>query len=110
MTKTGVLCGIALSFGSLAHADDPRAPTDAELLEEANKLAGVDEPATTGEEVITIQDTAPAEAASSVHFSQDDLRRRPAQQPSDILRQTPGLVVAQHAGGGKADQYFLRGF
>src|SRR5690348_2436989 len=102
MTKTGVLCGIALSIGSVAHADDPQpAPTDEELLDEANQMA---------EEVITIDDTAPAEAASSVHFDQDDLRRRPAQQPSDILRQTPGLVVAQHAGGGKADQYFLRGF
>src|SRR5262249_9782272 len=31
-------------------------------------------------------------------------------QMSDILRQVPGLVVSQHAGGGKADQYFIRGF
>ena len=29
---------------------------------------------------------------------------------SDILRQVPGLIVSQHAGGGKADQYFIRGF
>ncbi|MBK9035972.1 MAG: TonB-dependent receptor [Myxococcales bacterium] len=45
-----------------------------------------------------------------MHFSREELRRRPHDQPSDLLRQTPGLVVAQHAGGGKSDQYFLRGF
>ena len=28
----------------------------------------------------------------------------------DILRVTPGLVIVQHSGGGKANQYFLRGF
>ena len=62
------------------------------------------------EEIIQLEGAAPAESASSVHFGQTELRRRPHQQPSDVLRQTPGLVVAQHAGGGKADQYFLRGF
>ncbi|MEZ4363992.1 MAG: TonB-dependent receptor [Kofleriaceae bacterium] len=63
-----------------------------------------------GEEVIVIEQAPPAESASSVHFGQAELRRRPHAQPSDLLRQTPGLVVSQHAGGGKADQYFLRGF
>lgn len=27
-----------------------------------------------------------------------------------MLQLTPGLVIAQHAGGGKAEQIFLRGF
>lgn len=53
---------------------------------------------------------APAESASSVSYSREELQRLPRTQPSDLLRQTPGLVVAQHAGGGKADQLFLRGF
>ncbi|MEZ4404463.1 MAG: TonB-dependent receptor [Kofleriaceae bacterium] len=61
-------------------------------------------------ELIEVESTAPPESASSVHFDADDLRRRPHDQPSDLMRQTPGLVVAQHAGGGKSDQYFLRGF
>jgi outer membrane receptor protein involved in Fe transport len=70
-----------------------------------------DEPALDPEaEVIVVEAEAPAEAASSVHFDAEDLRRRPRTEPSDVLRQVPGLVVAQHAGGGKADQYFLRGF
>ncbi|HEY0191263.1 MAG TPA: TonB-dependent receptor [Kofleriaceae bacterium] len=61
-------------------------------------------------EVIEINDTAPAESASSVHLSADDLKYRSRTQVSDILRQVPGLMVSQHAGGGKSDQYFIRGF
>lgn len=61
-------------------------------------------------EVIEINDRAPAESASSVHLSRDDLQYRSRTQVSDILRQVPGLMVSQHAGGGKSDQYFIRGF
>lgn len=61
-------------------------------------------------ETIEIVDTAPAESASSVHLTRDDLKYRSVTQVSDILRQVPGLMVSQHAGGGKSDQYFIRGF
>jgi len=61
-------------------------------------------------EVIEINDQAPAESASSVHLSRDELGLRSRTQVSDILRQVPGLMVSQHAGGGKSDQYFIRGF
>ncbi|HEY6038241.1 MAG TPA: TonB-dependent receptor, partial [Kofleriaceae bacterium] len=61
-------------------------------------------------ETIEIDDTAPAESASSVHLTRDDLKDRSMTQVSDILRQVPGLMVSQHAGGGKSDQYFIRGF
>ncbi len=61
-------------------------------------------------EVIEIDDTAPAESASSVHLTGNDLGYRSRTQVSDILRQVPGLMVSQHAGGGKSDQYFIRGF
>jgi outer membrane receptor protein involved in Fe transport len=61
-------------------------------------------------ETIEIEDTAPAESASSVRITRDDLKYRSTTQISDILRQVPGLMVSQHAGGGKSDQYFIRGF
>src|SRR5262249_44176482 len=36
---------------------------------------------------------------------------RPTTPPADILTSSvPGLYTVQHQGGGKADQYFLRGF
>ena len=61
-------------------------------------------------EVIEITSDAPAESASSVHLGSEVLRFRLRTQPSDLMRQVPGLGVSQHAGGGKADQYFIRGF
>ena len=35
---------------------------------------------------------------------------RPVNTSQDVLRIVPGLFIAQHAGGGKAEQIFLRGF
>lgn len=39
-----------------------------------------------------------------------DIKLRPVNTSQDILRVVPGLFIAQHAGGGKAEQIFLRGF
>ena len=39
-----------------------------------------------------------------------EFQLRPIGSVQDILRVTPGLVLVQHSGGGKANQYFLRGF
>lgn len=61
-------------------------------------------------ETIEVTSEAPAESASSVRLDAGELRYRPRTQASDLLRQVPGLVVSQHAGGGKSDQYFIRGF
>src|SRR5207237_643362 len=77
---------------------------DAELLAQADALAAAET------ETIEITGDAPSESASSVHIDRDQLRYRSRTQPSDVLRQIPGLVVSQHAGGGKSDQYFIRGF
>ena len=39
-----------------------------------------------------------------------DIQTNPVKSSQDILRQVPGLFIGQHAGGGKAEQIFLRGF
>ncbi len=39
-----------------------------------------------------------------------DIQLRPINTSQDILRVVPSLFIAQHAGGGKAEQIFLRGF
>ncbi|TXF88404.1 TonB-dependent receptor [Neolewinella aurantiaca] len=39
-----------------------------------------------------------------------DLAVRPVNSSQEILRSVPGLFIGQHAGGGKAEQIFLRGF
>ncbi|MBQ8224193.1 MAG: TonB-dependent receptor plug domain-containing protein [Bacteroides sp.] len=39
-----------------------------------------------------------------------DLKVVPVNSSQEVLRRVPGLFIAQHAGGGKAEQLFLRGF
>jgi TonB family protein len=52
----------------------------------------------------------PISAASSFSVRDREFALRPIGSVQDILRVTPGLVLVQHSGGGKANQYFLRGF
>lgn len=39
-----------------------------------------------------------------------DIHLRPIVNSQEVLRIVPGLFIGQHAGGGKAEQIFLRGF
>ncbi|PQJ81835.1 TonB-dependent receptor [Polaribacter glomeratus] len=43
-------------------------------------------------------------------ISRVDLQVNPVNNSQEILRKVPGLFLGQHAGGGKAEQIFLRGF
>jgi len=49
-------------------------------------------------------------AASEVRISGEQLNARPASRVGEVLEAVPGLIVTQHSGEGKANQYFLRGF
>ncbi len=51
-----------------------------------------------------------SDAASQGVVSAALLKSRPALRPGEVLEFVPGLIVTQHAGDGKANQYFLRGF
>lgn len=39
-----------------------------------------------------------------------ELQLRPILRSGEVLETVPGVIITQHAGGGKANQYFLRGF
>jgi outer membrane receptor protein involved in Fe transport len=51
-----------------------------------------------------------AGAASEGGVAGADIEIRPMLRPAELLEATPGLIATQHSGGGKANQYFLRGF
>ncbi|MGA7645824.1 MAG: TonB-dependent receptor, partial [Terriglobales bacterium] len=51
-----------------------------------------------------------AESAGQVTVGAEELENRPLLRSGEILETLPGLIITQHAGGGKANQYFLRGF
>jgi hypothetical protein len=48
--------------------------------------------------------------ASQMAISGQDLNARPVTRPGEILEAAPGLAVVMHADGGKANQYYLRGY
>jgi len=51
-----------------------------------------------------------SDAASQGVINAALLKSRPALRPGEVLEFVPGLIVTQHSGDGKANQYFLRGF
>ena len=42
--------------------------------------------------------------------TQEQLEARTVYRPGELMEATPGLVVSQHSGEGKANQFYLRGF
>ena len=51
-----------------------------------------------------------AAAASEGAVSAKLIEARPTLRPAEVLEFVPGVIVTQHSGEGKANQYFLRGF
>jgi TonB-dependent Receptor Plug Domain len=49
-------------------------------------------------------------AASVGDVNQEELASQPLLRPAAVLENVPGLIVTQHSGEGKANQYFLRAF
>ncbi|MFA5215751.1 TonB-dependent receptor [Sulfuricurvum sp.] len=50
------------------------------------------------------------DAATEGTVTARQLANRPLLRPAEVLESVPGLIVTQHSGDGKANQYFLRGF
>ena len=51
-----------------------------------------------------------AASASEGRIGAVDLRARPILREGELLETVPGVIVTQHSGDGKANQYFVRGF
>src|SRR6202049_4146834 len=74
--------------------------------------AGTDEDATPPLDTITVVATGVSnmDAASAGDVSREQLATQPLLRPAALLENVPGLIVTQHSGEGKANQYFLRAF
>ena len=101
-TRFFFLC-VGLLAGSAAEAQTPNqplsGPTGASVV-----LPAVTVTAPRGLEA------EPTDASSEQRVSGETLNTRPIERPGEMLEAVPGLIVTQHAGEGKANQYFLRGF
>jgi len=51
-----------------------------------------------------------SDAASQGVVTSALIESRPTLRPAEVLEFVPGVIVTQHSGDGKANQYFLRGF
>ena len=51
-----------------------------------------------------------AESATQGTVGATEIQDRPILRSGEVLERVPGVIITQHAGGGKANQYFLRGF
>lgn len=51
-----------------------------------------------------------AQSASQGAITARQLEARPIMRSADVLETVPGVVISQHSGAGKANQYYLRGF
>lgn len=61
-------------------------------------------------EKVVVQGRRAVTASNSQVIRDRDLKLRVMTDPSDVIKVTPGLFTGQHAGGGKANQFFIRGF
>jgi hypothetical protein len=51
-----------------------------------------------------------AASASQGAITAAQLEARPLMRPGEVLETVPGMIISQHSGEGKANQYYLRGF
>ncbi len=107
-------CAAALAADAPASA--PPAPSDAVATtpDGATAKAATAAPDATAQR-ITVEGhynnaVGSSDAASAGTIRRDLLKSRPALRPGEVLEFVPGLIVTQHSGDGKANQYFLRGF
>lgn len=116
----GLLIALPLFLAppTLAQAAPPAAPAaPAGTADEAGKVKAEEE----SEPVLHLEDSLDvtsrasdlvgvADSASEGITGKEDLERRPILRPGELLETVPGVIITQHSGGGKANQYFLRGF
>jgi outer membrane receptor protein involved in Fe transport len=100
----------ALALGPLLFVQTAIAESETSEHEPAPVVAPPTKELAPAETEVVVKGRRPMTAASSTTVRNRDFLLRPHPRPADILSAVPGVYVVQHAGGGKANQYFLRGF
>lgn len=105
--RAGRLVGILMAFalGGAAFARTTNGPTQSG--------PGTNQPTVLPEVVVTGRQDSMigiASSASQGTVGASEIQDRPILRGGEILETVPGVIITQHAGGGKANQYFLRGF
>ncbi|MGK5011749.1 TonB-dependent receptor [Janthinobacterium sp. MDB2-8] len=102
LRKRKLLSACALVLLSMGRHVVAQTPADAATVAEATRTVRV-----TGHYDNAV---GTSDAASQGVITTDLIVNRPALRTGELLEFVPGLIVTQHSGDGKANQYFLRGF
>ena len=86
------LAGTLVGLAAPAFADEPVQLETIEVIERSDTLIGIGDSATEGT------------------VGPRQLEARPLLRPGEALETVPGVIITQHSGAGKANQFFLRGF
>src|SRR5262245_43080926 len=117
--KRAILTALLLGSAGFAEAQEaPRSEPETGLsltaqtspAPETEPPSPASPPPPTVLEPVVVSAPPPVSASSEMLIPGKDFELRPQGRPADILRLVPGLIISQHQGGGKAEQYFLRGF
>ena len=95
--------GDIIHFYSLGYKNKEITITEAQLDGTLNIV--LEESAVSLEQVVLV-----SKVNALSNFVNVDVKANPVKSSQEILRKIPGLIIGQHAGGGKAEQIFLRGF
>ena len=108
----GLFLGLVATLGpaSWLQAQEPATASESEPAQQA---PDADQPSFVEE--IDVRERADVMVGIAVSASEGstgylDLQKRPILRPGDVVETVPGMVATQHSGGGKANQFFVRGF
>jgi len=117
--KTIAALGIATAINSYGQ-DNPALPNAVPSANQTSPAAPanvpnkLDAPGTTLDEVVVTGRAEDligmASSSSQGEIGAGELAQRPFLRRGELLETIPGVVITQHSGDGKANQYFLRGF
>ena len=107
-----IIAWLLLSGTAMAEAQEAPRPLEIQPPQSGGEAPGSSPPPVPQAVLDPVVVSAPpaTESSSEQVIPGRDFELRPQGRPADILRLVPGFVVSQHQGGGKAAQYFLRGF
>ncbi|MGL4576534.1 MAG: TonB-dependent receptor [Burkholderiaceae bacterium] len=91
---SAIALAIASAFAQHAYAGGAQEPEDPQTLAP----------------VVVTASAATGISATEGRVTREQIELRPLSRPGEVLETVPGLIVTQHSGEGKANQFFLRGF
>ena len=108
-----------INFASITHRGLNPAPNTVATLDKVMRLSLNADVVVIGKRTFTnladVQNPAEdlvgiAQSASQGAITSKQLDVRPFMRQAEVLETVPGVIITQHSGEGKANQYFLRGF